>query len=97
MKPVYRLKKNGRSSLYMTIDAEIIYQTKWNDQTLFSQVFDPKTKTVMITPLVCVDGKVRNDESKPSVSKGKPLQNGHKWTIIRGQKLLPTWARIASG
>ena len=34
MKPVYRLKKNGKSSMYITIDAEVIYQTSWNDQTL---------------------------------------------------------------
>ena len=59
MKPVYRLKRNGKSSLYMTIDSEIIYQTGWNDQTLFSQVYDPKTKTVTIRPLVCVDGRIQ--------------------------------------
>jgi hypothetical protein len=69
MKPVYRLKRNGKSSLYMTIDAEVIYQTKWNDQTLLSQVFDPKTKTVTIKPLVCVDGKPQKEESKPSVPR----------------------------
>jgi hypothetical protein len=66
MKPVYRLKRNGKSSLYMTIDAEVIYQTKWNDQTLLSQVFDPKTKTVTIKPLVCLDGKPQKEEGKPS-------------------------------
>ena len=69
MKPVYRLKRNGKSSLYMTIDAEVIYQTKWNDQTLLSQVFDPKTKTVTIKPLACVDGKVQKEEVKPSVPR----------------------------
>ena len=73
MKPVYRLKRNGKSSLYMTIDAEVIYQTGWNDQTLFSQVFDPKAKTVLIKPLVCVDGKIQKEAGKPSVCQGKPL------------------------
>ena len=67
MKPVYRLKRNGKSSLYMTIDVEVIYQTGWNDQTLFSQVFDKQTKTVTIKPLVCVDGKVQKETAKQSV------------------------------
>ena len=73
MKPVYRLKKNGKSALYMTIDSEIIYQTKWNDQTLFSQVFDPKTKAVIIQPLECVDGKVQREGGKSSPGLNKPL------------------------
>jgi hypothetical protein len=67
MKPVYRLKRNGKSSLYMTIDVEVIHQTGWNDQTLFSQVFDRTTKTVTIKPLVCVDGKIQKEPSKPSL------------------------------
>ena len=73
MKPVYRLKKIGKSSLYMTIDTVVIFQTGWNDQTLFSQVFDPKTKTVTIKPLECVDGKIQKEESKPSMSQNQPL------------------------
>ena len=72
MKPVYRLKRNGKSSLYMTIDSEIIYQTKWNDQTLFSQVFDPRTKTVIIKPLDCVDGQIQRDAGKSSPGQNKP-------------------------
>jgi hypothetical protein len=71
MKPVYRLKRNGKSSLYMTIDAEVIFQTGWNDQTLFSQSYDPKTRTVTIRPLVCVDGKVQK-EGKPSICQDQP-------------------------
>lgn len=72
MKPVYRLKRNGKSSLYMTIDAEVIHQTGWTEQTLFSQAFDKQAKTVTIKPLVCVDGKVQKEASKPIVSQNQP-------------------------
>ena len=72
MKPVYRLKRNGKSSLYITIDAEVIHQTGWTEQTLFSQVFDKQAKTVLIKPLVCVDGKVQQEGAKPSVPQNRP-------------------------
>jgi hypothetical protein len=73
MKPVYRLKRNGKSSLYMTIDTEVIHQTGWTEQTLFSQVFDKQAKTVLIKPLVCVDGKVQKEGGKPVVCQSRPL------------------------